>query len=340
MRKRTRVTRREGIRFNEEQLITYDEAFDRFIIAKKAEGLRPRTIKDYMSFDRYFKKFLREKKIRIKYAKEITPDLIRRYINHMQTMEKHDGALRPNETGGLAIGTINIRLRALKTMCKFWFKEGIIDDDIFENIKLLKDDGPEQKKFLTDDEIENILNSFDLSYFGDWRDYVLCLLLLDTGLRINEALNLKVEDINFKRKQIRIKLFIAKSREEREVPVSDQVLKEIKSLYRESFYYFSHGEKEFEHYVFYNSYGNKLEYQCFIKRLDIIKRKLGLKRLSPHMFRHTFIKNFIMNGGDIFTLQRIVGHKDIQTTRKYIQMNFADLKQQHNKFSPVLKFLK
>jgi len=63
-------------------------------------------------------------------------------------------------------------------------------------------------------------------------------------------------------------------------------------------------------------------------------RKAGIKgRCTPHVFRHTFATNFIRKGGNVFTLQRIMGHSTLLTTRKYIQLDIEDLKQKHKQFS-------
>ncbi|TCP54435.1 phage integrase family protein [Tumebacillus sp. BK434] len=59
------------------------------------------------------------------------------------------------------------------------------------------------------------------------------------------------------------------------------------------------------------------------------------KRVSPHTFRHTGALFYILNGGDPFSLQKILGHTDMSMVRKYIQMTSADVKRQHNIFSPL-----
>lgn len=62
---------------------------------------------------------------------------------------------------------------------------------------------------------------------------------------------------------------------------------------------------------------------------------INSKRVSPHTFRHTGALFYIMNGGDPFSLQKILGHSDMSMVRKYIQMTDSDVKRQHNAFSPL-----
>ncbi len=57
-------------------------------------------------------------------------------------------------------------------------------------------------------------------------------------------------------------------------------------------------------------------------------------RLSAHTFRHTFAKNWLMNGGDIFSLQKILGHRTLDMVRNYVNITFKDIQSQHSKFSP------
>lgn len=84
-----------------------------------------------------------------------------------------------------------------------------------------------------------------------------------------------------------------------------------------------------------NAYGDDFTADAFRRRLNRLKKKLNIPKLPPHIFRHTFARNYILNGGDVFTLQKILDHADIQTTRKYIQMDSEHSRLQHNKFSPV-----
>jgi integrase/recombinase XerD len=75
--------------------------------------------------------------------------------------------------------------------------------------------------------------------------------------------------------------------------------------------------------------------------IQILLRRYGQQagltsvRVSPHTLRHTFAKNYIMNGGDIFSLQRILGHTDISTVKIYLNLFAVDVKKQHTRFSPV-----
>jgi len=66
-----------------------------------------------------------------------------------------------------------------------------------------------------------------------------------------------------------------------------------------------------------NAYGEEFTDDAFRRRLNRLKRKLNIDKLHPVCFA----RNYVLNGGDIFTLQRILDHADIQTTRRYVQMD-------------------
>ncbi|MFZ0446941.1 MAG: tyrosine-type recombinase/integrase [Bacillus sp. (in: firmicutes)] len=147
---------------------------------------------------------------------------------------------------------------------------------------------------------------------------------------MNEAVSLTSENIDFHQNTLIVPSSIAKNRKNREIPISREISKRLKQLFDETEQYFGEGTQ-----IFMNAYGDDFTADAFRKRLNRLKKKIDIPKLHPHMFRHTFARNYILNGGDVFTLQKILDHADIQTTRKYIQMDSQHLRQQHNKFSPV-----
>lgn len=318
--------------------ITLDQALTLFVRAKETEGVRPRTVREYINHIGYLTDYLTEVRGYQKaFVGDLSADIVREYIRYMLTEKRRyeDSRGRQDKTVGLSVNTVNIRLRTLRTMCRFWHAEGIIETNPMQNIKPVIADEIEEVPGLSDAEIELVLASFDETQFAEWRDKVMCLLLLDTGLRIQEACGLTVERIDFRTLTLFVPSQVAKNRRNREVPLSKEVAKLLRELYEESVRYF--GDTEF---IFNTAYGESLTPDSFRKRLNRLKEKLGIERLSPHMFRHTFCRKYILNGGDIFTLQRIVDHADIKTTRKYIQMDTEHVREQHNKFSPVHRILR
>ncbi|MCM3705836.1 MULTISPECIES: tyrosine-type recombinase/integrase [Cytobacillus] len=311
-----------------------EEALEIFVRAKEAEGVRPGTINNYRSVIRYLSEWLPAD---IVYVNDINADTIRNYINYLRTERTPyaEDTQRKRTYKKLSVNTINIRIRTLRTMFRFLFNEGIIAFNPMENITQVRDDERQEVPGLTDEEVDRILNSYDDKQFAQWRDKTLILLLLDTGLRIGEALSLTTEQIDFRQLTLYVPSQIAKNRKQREIPLSREVAKRLRQLADETEQYFGDDSQ-----LFMNAFGDDFTDDAFRRRLNRLKRKINIDRLHPHMFRHTFARNYILNGGDLFTLQRILDHAEIQTTRKYVQMDSEHIRQQHNKFSPVRRIMK
>ena len=198
------------VRRSNEIRYTITEAIKIFIGAKEAEGIRARTIKGYLDTVRYFREWLPND---IKYFDEIDAKIIREYINYLRTerLPYQGDSKREKSTKGLSVYTINIRLRNLRTIFRFLYLEGLIKANPTSNIPLVKDDAHEEVQGLSDKEIDAILASYEDKLFAQWRDKTLALLLLDTGLRINEALSLTADQIDFKELTLLIPSQVAKT---------------------------------------------------------------------------------------------------------------------------------
>lgn len=320
------------------ELLTIEQALTRFVRAKEAEGIRPRTIREYYNHIAYLTDYFTEiKDVQKPLLDDLTSDLIREYITYLlKEKRRYEGEKgRKDKTVGLSPNTVNIRLRTLRTMCRFWYAEGMIEVNPMENIKPVSIDQTEEVPGLSDAELEVLFASFDETQYAEWRDKILCMLLLDTGLRIQEAVSLTEERVDFSLLSIYVPSQIAKNRRNREVPMSREVARLLRDLMKETADYFGDVGQ-----IFVTAYGEPLTSDAFRKRLNRLKNKIGIERLSPHMFRHTFCRNYLLNGGDLFTLQKIVDHADIKTTRKYVQMNVEHVRSQHNKYSPLKRLYK
>ncbi|WP_306298984.1 tyrosine-type recombinase/integrase [Bacillus sp. OV166] len=106
----------------------------------------------------------------------------------------------------------------------------MIPNNPMQNISQVRDDAHEEVPGIPDEQIDAILTSYDDRQFAQWRDKTLILLLLDTGLRIGEALSLTAAQIDFKDLTVTVPSQIAKSRKSREIPISREVAKRMRHL--------------------------------------------------------------------------------------------------------------
>jgi len=307
--------------------LSITDAFTYFITLKKTEGVRERTMTDYHNLFGYFTGWLAEKHPDITQINDITTNVLREYSVYLSE-EKFNA-----KTGakGLSPYTVNVRMRFLKAFFNALFRENIVNANPANNIKLMKVDA-ETFEPLTDKELRLLLDAPDDREYAQFRDKVAMYLMLDTGMRINEVCSLEVADVDFKARAIILPAKKNKNRKPRIIPFSNSTMKLLLELIAENRTHFD------TTYVFVSNIGTPYQPNSFRKRLHTYRDKVGItKRVSPHVFRHQFCHDFIMNGGDVFTLQRIVGHADISTTRKYIQMTGQDLKDQHAQFSPIVR---
>jgi integrase/recombinase XerD len=313
-----------------------DYYFNVFLRAKETEGLKPRTLNDHKNHYRYLQSWLTERYPSLK-LDELTADHVRQYVQHMlaeQTLYTGHPTLQAhNTTKGLSPATVNIRTRTLKCFLRFLHEEGYLQADLASRVKLQKVTEDTLGAFTKEQVLQLLAAPNQREYIG-FRDYVLLTLLFDTGLRINEALNLNVEDLNVPNKAITVPATVAKNGTSRVVPVIKRTVELLTALIQEN-------QKQFGKHcpstVFLLNNGKPLTYNQAYERIRLHGDKAGITgvRVSPHTFRHTFAKMYIKNGGDLFTLQKILGHHDICMVRKYVQMSQRDLQEQHEQSSPL-----
>lgn len=307
--------------------LSLTDALEYVISFKQSEGCRQRTIDGYRNAFKYFFEYLDEQQPDVSNIQDVTGILVRDFVNY-SVYEKVNNR---NGEVGLSPVTVNIRLRVLKSFFSVLQKEEIIEKNPVKGVRQLRVD---EDTFtpLNELEIDRLLKQPDIKEYAPFRDLVAMYLTLDTGIRAGELFSLERRHVDFKSRSIVLTADISKSRKPRVLPLSNQVLKLVMELVNEVAANF---DTEF---IFVSNFGEEYSPTSFRRRLDIYKKQARIeKRVTPHLLRHQFCRDYIMNGGDIFTLQRIAGHEDISTTRKYIQFTTDDLQKQHAQFSPIAR---
>jgi integrase/recombinase XerD len=163
--------------------------------------------------------------------------------------------------------------------------------------------------------------------FPDFRLHALLTLLLDTGLRIREAVELRREEIDFENLLVKVR---GKGQKQRMVPISFELRK---VLFRWL------GKHKFA-LVFPTSQGTTLDRSDLLHKLKLVGRHLGIAgvRVSFHTFRHTFAVSYLRAGGNLYYLARILGHTSVKTTERYLEsLGVEDLRAVHDKLSPLTR---
>jgi site-specific recombinase XerD len=183
----------------------------------------------------------------------------------------------------------------------------------------------------TDSQIQELLNTIDTRTPKGYRDYAIILALLDTGMRVSELCRLKLDDVWLEEGMLKV---LGKGNKERLIPVGKQVQ-------RSFWHYISRFRPDPATanfgFLFLTRDGRPMTKDRVEKIIAHYGKKAGLKgvRCSPHTLRHTAAVKFLRNGGDVFSLQRMLGHASLEMTRRYCELANIDVKRAHTTASPV-----
>ena len=185
--------------------------------------------------------------------------------------------------------------------------------------------------FATED-LGKLIEVCEKSSGSGYRNLTILLLMLDSGLRVSEVTGVDLANVNLAEGYIRITT--AKGSKERIVPIGSLVQK---SLWKYMNCFRPQPLAQTVTKLFLSDRGLPLTKNGIQQMLRRYGKRAGLTgvRCSPHTFRHTFAKNYLLNGGDIFSLQKILGHSSLASVRMYLNLFATEIKKQHERFSPV-----
>jgi integrase/recombinase XerC len=221
--------------------------------------------------------------------------------------------------------TANDYYRALHSFFNWLIREEFISENPFDNLKAPR---IEKKviQALSENEIERLLSLCSRKTALDLRNRAILSLLIDCGLRVSELANINLADIDWESRSILIRK--GKGGKQRMVHMGS---KTYKSLWK---YVTSYRNGE-SNRVFINRNGEPL----VAVGIQILIKRLGQKakiKVHCHKLRHTFAISYLRNGGDVFTLQYLLGHSTLQMTQRYLQsLNATDAANAHRKYSPL-----
>lgn len=188
-------------------------------------------------------------------------------------------------------------------------------------------EGPKLGLYLPDtlsyDDIEKIINCIDISTDLGVRNHCILEVLYGCGLRVSELVDLKISNINFKEKYIKV---IGKGKKVRLIPLAEYTSKCIKN-YIKKVREFGRIQKKYEDCLFLNSRGSSMSRVIvFIIIKDLVQKAGISKNISPHTFRHSFATHLLQNGADLRFIQEMLGHSSITTTEIYTHLKTEELR--------------
>ncbi len=238
--------------------------------------------------------------------------------------------------------TVQTYARSARAFFHWLVRQGFIADNPFDRVTFPKVGKP-LIKTITDEEFEQLLLACappnEVGPFAERaaaRNRAILWLFYDSGIRLSELINLRVQDFDRKHGLITVK---GKGSKERRIALGQNCLRNL-------LYYLDRHRPDEEELAEWGSLGEDHFFLAETRRpltkngitllFVRLKKRAGLtgKRISPHIFRHTFAIRYLKLGKDPFSLQELLGHEDLATVKFYMHMNDEDIQEQKRKYSP------
>lgn len=247
---------------------------------------------------------------------ETTPNLLRAFFDHLR------------QSGHSSI-TINRTYGGLRCFFRYLSQERVIPATPFSLVEKPK----VEKKLirpLNMDQVRLLLAQPKAKTFCGFRNWTMMLLMLDTGLRLGEVLGLRRDRIDLQASRLTV---LGKGDKERAVPFGGAVKKALWDFSQ------WRGDVAGQDIFFLDQFGGQIcprHFQIMLKRYGKAAKIEGV-RVSPHTLRHTFATQYILNGGDAFSLQAMLGHSTLEMVKIYVRLANRDVALQHQRYSPIDK---
>ncbi len=291
------------------------------------------------------KKYLEEFKIYLKSEKNFSNHTIRAYSADVYTFLIWADNLDVDEINSKKFSeylyfiqkinytktTIARKIASIRAFYKFLFQEEIIETNPADALV-----APKRPKslpdFMSEDEVENILRNVKIETPAGYRNRVIFELLWVSGMRISELSNLNYENLNLQQNEIRV---LGKGSKERIVLIPDKTKENLENYINNVSDLICKAKKLPNSPLFINYNGFRLQNQSIRKALNEVVEKIELpKKITPHMFRHSFATRLLENGADLRIVQELLGHASISNTQIYTHVSSARLKSVYNSTHP------
>lgn len=222
--------------------------------------------------------------------------------------------------------------QVVKSLVRFGHRQGLIESDLTRGFELPRVPALVIQT-LTDDQLNRLLDEPDTRRWTGVRDRALLVVMLDTLARVSEVVGLNACDVDLEARSIKV---MGKGRKERELPLGEAACRAL-SHYRGAVEDLRPGDP-----FFISCRGRRLLRGQVAEIVATHGKGAGIEgvRCSPHTLRHTGAKRFILAGGDVFTLQKLLGHTSLAMVRRYVELANVDVALQHQRFSPVDSLLR
>ncbi len=224
--------------------------------------------------------------------------------------------------------SINAYLRDLITTLHFLMNSGYMPQMKLRSIKV---DKP-HKEMYTDQELKELLRKPNVNKcaFVEYQSWVISCLLLSTGIRQHSLIELQVREVDFSSSVLNVR--VTKTRKPLLIPLNGSMLSVLTEFLKYRQY------KSLNDWLFCNVYGQKLTKATSYRMIYEYNHRRNIQTTGLHRYRHTFAKQWVMNGGDVVTLSKLLGHSNLNTTQNYINLLVSDLAKEVNEIDLLGRF--
>ncbi len=233
--------------------------------------------------------------------------------------------------GGVTPRSINRKLSALNSFFKHAMKQGALQKNPMKKVVAPKI-GKKLPSFVLESDIPKVMRvETAQNEYTICRDEMIMFILYSTGMRRSELINLRITDINFSRKDLRV---LGKGKKERIIPISEEAIKKIKDFIDVRADFFK-DTLIVDNYLILANKGNKINPRAVYAVVNRQLKSAGSsERKSPHVMRHSFATHLLNNGADINAIKEILGHANLSATQVYTHNSIERLKDIYSKFHP------
>ena len=292
--------------------MTLKSAMEEFLIEQQVRGNSPKTCRYYSQTLDYFAGYAGDICL-----EEITLPLCKRYCLHLARKD-------------ITSTTAQTYIRGLRAFLAWCYSEGYMSENIPARFKCPK----AQRKaidVLTDAEVLRLFSCFNLRTLTGARDYAICALMLDSGLRLNEVITLRRDAMHIAEGYCIVN---GKGNKQRIVPLG---LQSKRALIR---YTSRLPECSVVVNLFVSDELIPLKQAAVMSLFRRLKMRAAIPRLHPHLLRHSFATRYLQAGGDIYSLQQILGHTSLEMVRRYVHMIPQETIICHPQYSPLDNLMK
>lgn len=304
-----------------------------FEMSNLADGKSESTISWYRDILKLFLRYLKENR-HSNSIEEFNIENARNYVLYLRSRHKFGKYANTQvQHTSLSPQTVRGHIRGLKAFSSWLYREKYTDENRLLNLKIPK--APVKLiEPLTDGEISQITSSINQDSPTGFRNHVIFVTALDSGLRASEIANIALKQLDLKKGFVKV---MGKGSKERIAPIGDYVKMTLWAYINKV-----RPEPTAAGYdkLFLSTTGEPISVNTIKLVFSRLAKNSGVKRLHAHLCRHTFAINYLLNGGDIFSLREILGHTTLEMVNHYLHFTRSQLTAQHHKYSPMDKLHK